>query len=183
MVLRLAIFGGRRVTDSTPVTRALAAMNIPHRLFRHPGPVHSLEQAARERGQSPEQVVRSLVFRTGKDEYLMVLIAGARQVSWPALRRYLGQSRLTMASEAEVLAATGYERGAVSPFGLPKPMRLLLDESVLAQEEISLGSGERGVTVFLRVEDLRRALGEVEVGQFGEGGASAEDVTKITPKG
>jgi prolyl-tRNA editing enzyme YbaK/EbsC (Cys-tRNA(Pro) deacylase) len=92
-------------------------------------------------------------------------------VSWPALRRYLGQSRLTMASEAEVLAATGYERGAVSPFGLPAPMRLLLDESVLAapREEISIGSGERGATVFLRVADLRRALGDVEVGQFGEG--------------
>jgi Cys-tRNA(Pro) deacylase len=155
--------------DSTPVTRALAALNIPHRVFRHPGPIHSLEQAARERGQSPEQVVRSIVFRVGKDEYVMVLIAGSRQVSWPALRRHLGQSRLTTASEAEVRAATGYERGAVSPFGLPTPMRVLLDESVLAQEEISLGSGVRGVTVFMRVEDLRRALGDVEVGKFGEG--------------
>jgi Cys-tRNA(Pro) deacylase len=157
--------------DSTPVTRALAALNIPHRLFRHPGPVHSLEQAARERGQAPEQIVRSIVFRVGQGEYVMVLIAGARQVSWPALRRYLGQSRLTTASEAEVLTATGYERGAVSPFGLPAPMRILMDESVLAapQDEISLGSGERGATVFLRVADLRRALGEVEVGQFGEG--------------
>jgi len=157
--------------DSTPVARALAALNIPHRLFRHPGPVHSLEQAARERGQSPDQVVRSIVFRVGQGEYVMVLVAGARQVSWPALRRYLGQSRLTMASEAEVLAATRYERGAVSPFGLPAPMRLLLDESVLAapREEISIGSGERGATVFLRVADLRRALGDVEVGQFGEG--------------
>jgi Cys-tRNA(Pro) deacylase len=155
--------------DSTPVTRALAALNIPHRLFRHPGPVHSLEQAARERGQSPDQVVRSIVFRVGQGEYVMVLVAGARQVSWPALRRYLGQSRLTMASEAEVLAATGYERGAVSPFGLPAPMRILVDEGVLAQDEVSLGSGVRGATVFLRVADLRRALGDVEVGQFAEG--------------
>jgi len=158
------------MTDSTPVTRALAAMGIAHRLFRHPGPVHSLEQAAREQGQAPEQVVRSLVFRAAKDDYVMVLIAGARQVSWPALRRHLGQSRLTTATEAEVLAAIGFERGAVSPFGLPKPMRILLDESVLAapEGEISIGSGERGATVFLRVEDLRRALGEIEVGKFGE---------------
>lgn len=157
--------------DSTPVTRALVALNIPHRLFRHAGPVHSLEQAARERSQSPDQVVRSIVFRVGQGEYVMVLVAGARQVSWPALRRYLGQSRLTMASEAEVLVATGYERGAVSPLGLPAPMRVLLDESVLAapREEISLGSGVRGVAVLMRVEDLRRALGNVEEGQFGEG--------------
>ncbi len=153
-------------TDSTPVTRALAALNIPHRLFRHPGPIHSLEQAAQERRQSPDQVVRSIVFRVGKDDYVMVLIAGARQVSWPALRRHLGQSRLTMANESELLAATGYQIGAVSPFGLPRPLRLLLDESVLAPDEISIGSGERGATVILRSEDLRQALGEAEVGQF-----------------
>ena len=149
-----------------PVTRALAALNIPHRLFRHPGPIHSLEQAAQERGQSPDQVVRSIVFRVGKDEYVMVLIAGARQVSWPALRRHLGQSRLTMANESELWAATGYQIGAVSPFGLPRPMRLLLDESVLAPDEISIGSGERGATVILRSEDLRQALGDAEPGLF-----------------
>jgi len=155
------------MNDAPPVARVLDALGIPHRLFRHPGPIHSLEQAARERGQSPDQVVRSIVFRAAKGEYLMVLIVGDRQVSWPALRRYLGQSRVSMASETEVLAATGYERGAVSPIGLPTPMRVLLDESVLAQTEISIGSGERGVTIILRTSDLRRALRDVEVGQYG----------------
>ncbi len=153
---------------STPVTRALAALNIPHRLFRHPGPVHSVEQAARERGQKPEQVVRSIVFRLAQGDFLMVLIAGRLQVSWPALRSYLGQSRLTMASEAEVLSATGYPVGAVSPFGLPAAMRTLIDESVLSQEEISIGSGERYATVIMCTQDLLKALGPVEAGEFAQ---------------
>jgi len=156
-------------TESTPVGQALVALNIPHRVFQHPGPITSLEQAAEERGQSPDQVVRSIVFRVGKDEYVMVLMAGARQVSWPALRRHLGQSRLTMANESELLAATGYQIGAVSPFGLPRPMRILADESVFASDEVSIGSGVRGTTVILRSEDLRRALVEAEIGQFAEG--------------
>jgi Cys-tRNA(Pro) deacylase len=156
------------MNDALPVARALAALNIPFRVFRHPGPVESLEQAARERGQSPDQVVRSIVFRVAKGEFIMALVAGARQVAWPALRRYLGQSRVSMASEAEVLAATGYARGAVSPIGLPAPMRILLDESVLAVEEISIGSGRRGTTVILRSEDLKRALKDAEVGKFAE---------------
>lgn len=153
-------------SDSTPVTRALAALNVPHRLFRHPGPVASLEQAARERGQHPSQVVRSIVFRVGEGEYVMVLVAGAAQVSWRALRRYLGQSRLTTATEAELLQVTGYSVGAVSPLGLPKPMRVLVDESVFEPDEISLGSGERGLTVILRSADLRRALAQAEIGRF-----------------
>ncbi len=154
--------------DLPPVARALNAMRIPFLLFRHPGPVHSLEQAARERGQSPDQVVRSLVFRLTKGEFVMVLVAGERQVSWPTLRRFVGQSRVSMASEAEVLAATGYERGAVSPFGLPRPMRVLIDESVLAQSEISIGSGVRGTTVILRSEDLLQALPDADRGRFSE---------------
>jgi Cys-tRNA(Pro) deacylase len=152
--------------DSTPVSRILAKKGVPHREFRHPGPVHSLEQAALERGQQPEQVVRSIVFRLAKGEYAMVLIAGPAQVSWPALRRYLGQSRLTMASHDEVLAATGYQRGAVSPFGLLQSMRILVDHRVLEPEEISIGSGVRGVTIILRTRDLAGALGDYEAGDF-----------------
>ena len=141
-------------------------MNIPHRLFRHAGPIESLEQAARERGQQPEQVVRSILFRLEKDKYIMVLVAGAAQISWQALRRYLGRSRLTMAKPEEVLAVTGYAIGTVSPFGLPKQLRILVDESVLGQDEISMGSGEKGMGIIMRQEDLMRALGEVEIGRF-----------------
>lgn len=151
------------MNDSTPVTEHLAGLGIPHRLFRHPGPVHSLEQAAVERGQRPEQVVRSLLFRLAEDNFVMVLIAGPAQVDWRALRRYLSESRLTTASRDEVLAQTGYEPGAVSPFGLPKPMRILVDESVLAEQELSIGSGVRGATVILGSRDLLAALGDVEV--------------------
>ena len=96
----------------------------------------------------------------------MVLMAGPSQISWPALRTFLGQSRLTMASEEEVLAATGYRIGAVSPLGLPGPMRILADEGIFIPEEISIGSGERGTAIILRSTDLRKALGEVELGQF-----------------
>jgi Cys-tRNA(Pro)/Cys-tRNA(Cys) deacylase len=149
-----------------PVSRALTALNIPHRIFRHAQPVNSLEQAAQERGQRPEQVVRSILFRLGQDQYAMVLMAGPGQISWKALRRHFGQSRLTMATEAEVLAITGYPIGAVAPFGLPKSLPVLIDESVAAQEEVSIGSGVRGTTVILRMADLLRALGNAKVDQF-----------------
>jgi Cys-tRNA(Pro)/Cys-tRNA(Cys) deacylase len=156
------------MTEATPATRELDALGIPYQTFRHPGPVHSLEQAARERGQRPEQVVRSIVFRVGEGEYVMVLMGGAGQVAWRALRKYLGQSRLTMATEADLMQATGYVPGSVTPFGLPAPMRVLIDEDLLQNDVVSIGSGERGLTILLRVDDLRRALPAAEVGRFGE---------------
>ena len=150
----------------TPVTRALDALNIPYRFFRHPGKVNSLEQAARERGQEPQQVIRSIVFRLSRDDFVMVLVAGPAQISWPALRAYLGQSRLTMADESEILTATGYPIGAVSPLGLPGSMRILVDRSVLQEGEISIGSGVRYTTVILDARDLLKVMGQVEVADF-----------------
>lgn len=150
--------------SDTPVTRALDALGIGYRFFRHSGPVHSLEQAAAERGQKPDQVIRSIVFRLNEGEYLMVLAAGPQQISWPLLRSVLGVSRLTMASPEEVKAVTGYETGAVSPFGLPVTLPLLVDRGVFDQPEISLGSGIRSTTVILSRDALLEALSAV----FGE---------------
>ena len=153
---------------STPVTRYLDEKQIDYRVFTHPGPITSLEQAAHERGQRPEQVVRSIVFRLSDSRFVMVLMAGAQQVSWPALREYLGVTRMTMASPEEVEFHTGYPPGAVSPFGLPKPMRILVDQGVFQEEEISIGSGMRYTTVILGSKDLRRALGRIEDSRFTE---------------
>jgi Cys-tRNA(Pro) deacylase len=152
-----------------PVSLALKSANIPHVVFVHPGPVKSLEQAASERGQQPDQVVRSILFRLGKGQYAMVLIAGPKQISWKALRGYLGISRITTASREEVLQVTGYELGAVAPFGLPSPMRILIDSSVFEHEEISLGSGVRGTAVILDPAELARGIPNAEMGQFKEG--------------
>jgi prolyl-tRNA editing enzyme YbaK/EbsC (Cys-tRNA(Pro) deacylase) len=48
--------------------------------------------------------------------------------------------------------------GTVGPLGLKTTVPVLVDETVLAQEEVSIGSGVRNVAVILRVEDLLRAL-------------------------
>jgi Cys-tRNA(Pro) deacylase len=156
------------MTQSTPVALALDEMNIPYRLFVHPGPVHSLEQAAEERGQAPEQIIRSILFRLALGEYVMVLMAGPQQISWTALRSYIGRSRLTMAKREEVLQATGYELGAVAPFGLPQPMRVLADPSIFTPDEVSIGSGVRGTTIVMQTADLRRALPDVEIVELQE---------------
>jgi prolyl-tRNA editing enzyme YbaK/EbsC (Cys-tRNA(Pro) deacylase) len=143
---------------TTPVTRALDALALPYRLHLHAGPVRSLEQAARERGLAPGQVVRSLVFRLEDGSFVMVLVAGPARVSWAKLRRYLQVSRLTTATPDEVLQVTGYPPGAVSPFGLPQPLRLLADRSLLDSDLLSLGAGVPNAGVILAGQDLLRTL-------------------------
>ena len=151
------------MTEQVPASIALEKLNIPHRVFRHERPVASFEQAASDRNQRPEQIVRSILFQVRPGEFLMVLVAGPAQVDWKRLRQLMKRSRLRMATEEEVLEVTGYRIGAVSPFGLKNPVKILIDDSVLKEEEISLGSGMRGVAIIMKSEDLRRALAESEI--------------------
>lgn len=93
----------------------------------------------------------------------MVLVAGRDQVDWRKLRRLVKRSRVRMATEEEVLEITGYRVGTVSPFGIEQPVKVLLDASVLKEEEISIGSGSRQMAIIMKSADLRRALGNPEI--------------------
>ncbi len=154
------------MTNLSPAAKALEAHSIPYLQFTHPSPPTTIEQAARERNQEIRQVVRSILFRLSEDDYAMVLIAGPQQVSWRGLRKHFNQSRLTIATPEEVEKITGYQIGSVSPFGLPNPIPILVDEGVLAQPAVSLGSGVRGTAILLTKENLLKALGDFEIGQF-----------------
>lgn len=149
--------------NQPPVSLALDKLNVPHRIFRHETPVDSLEKAASDRGQRPSQVVRTILFRVSEDEFALALVAGPGQISWKLLRKLLGKSRITMATEEEVLAVTGYRPGTVGPFGLSKPVRMLVEAGLLKEEEVSIGSGMRDTAVIIKSADLRKALGDAEV--------------------
>ena len=151
------------MNDKPPASIALDQLGIPHRIFRHNTPVTSFEQAVSDRNQRPEQIVRSILFQVRSEEFVMVLTAGREQVDWRKLRKLVGRSRIRMATEDEVLEVTGYGVGTVSPFGMRKPVKVLMDASVLREEEISLGSGVRNTAIILKGADLQRALGEVEI--------------------
>ena len=151
------------MTDQPPASIALEKLNIPHRVFKHETPVNSFEQAASDRYQRPEQVVRSILFQIRPEEFLMVLVAGREQVDWKKLRQFVGRSRIRMAAEEEVLEVTGYRIGTVSPFGLKNKVKILIDASVLKEEEISIGSGVRSTAIIMKSADLRQALHESEV--------------------
>ena len=149
--------------ETPPVSLALEKLNVPHQIFRHETPVDSLEKAASDRGQRPSQVVRTILFRVSEDEFALALVAGPGQISWKLLRKLLGKSRITMATEEEVLSVTGYRPGTVGPFGLLKPVRMLVEAGLLNEEEVSIGSGMRDTAVIIKSVDLLKALGNVEV--------------------
>jgi len=137
--------------------RALAALaGLPHTVLRH-GPVASLEEAAVARGVSPAAVVKTLVVRRGAGDYLFVLVPGDRQISWPKLRALLGVSRMALPPADEALAATGYERGTITPFGSTHAWPVVADER-MAGRTVTLGGGAHGVAVLVAADAVVPAL-------------------------
>jgi Cys-tRNA(Pro)/Cys-tRNA(Cys) deacylase len=136
----------------------LTTSGAEFQIFQHPAPVHSIEQAARERGQQVGQVIRSILFRLPDEEFIMVLVAGPRQVNWQLLRKYIKSNRITLATPEEVFQITGYRIGTVSPFGLPSPIRLLIDRRLLDHDELSIGSGLPGVAIIIKTVAVLKLL-------------------------
>jgi len=66
------------------------------------------------------------------------------------------------------LEVTGYQVGTVSPFGLRTPVNVLIDASVLREEEVSIGSGVRNMAIVMKSTDIQRALGNPEIVSLGE---------------
>ena len=90
------------MTEKTPGSIYLTNSNIPHKEFIHDGKVSSIEQAAEEREQEVNQIIRSILFRIEKEKFALILMAGKARVDWKKIRKHFKVSRLTTASPDEV---------------------------------------------------------------------------------
>jgi Cys-tRNA(Pro)/Cys-tRNA(Cys) deacylase len=141
------------VEADTPATRSLAGSELRHSVIRT-DPPGSVEESARLQGIRVGQLLRTIVVRRGADDYVFVLVPGGRQIDWPRLRAHLGVSRLSLPDAAEASAATGYERGAITPFGSTHPWPVVADATVHEAERVAIGGGGRGVNIHLAPDDL-----------------------------
>jgi Cys-tRNA(Pro) deacylase len=137
----------------TPATRWLAERGIPHRVVVTQ-PASSAEESAEFQGIDLRQLLRTIVVRRGDDDYLFVLVPAGRRFDWPKLRQHLGIKRLSLPDADEAKSATGYERGAITPFGSTGAWPVIADDSIRDVELVAIGGGRRGVNVHLRPDDL-----------------------------
>ena len=150
----------------TPATRAASDAGLTYRVVRT-DPPSSAEESARLQGVALEQLIRTIVVRRRRDDYVFVLVPGGRQIDWPKLRAHLGVSRLSLPDKDEARDVTGYERGAITPFGSARAWPVIADASFAAADTVAIGAGVRGVNLHLSAADLVRVLG-----------ADVADVTK-----
>ena len=137
----------------TPAIRALSGSNIAYRVVRTL-PARSAEESAELQGIDLGELVRTIVVRRGADDYVFVLVPAGREIDWPKLRAHLGVNRLSLPDQDEAKAATGYERGAITPLGAERPWPVVADASIRGLERVAIGGGARGVNLHFSPGDL-----------------------------
>lgn len=135
---------------------ALTSAGVAYSLIRHE-PVRGLAEAAAARGVEIRDVVKTIVVRRGEDDFVFVLVPGDRVIAWPKLRAVLGVNRLSLPDADAAKAATGYERGTITPFGSTTPWPVVADER-LRGRPITLGSGVHDVAVAVDADEALRVL-------------------------
>lgn len=153
----------------TPAIRSLSKSRLDFRVVQTERP-NSVEESAALQGIEVDELLRTIVVRRGTDDYVFVLVPGGRQIDWPKLRALLGVRRLSLPDEAEAREATGYERGAITPFGSIRSWPVIADASLRGLERVAIGGGARGVNLHMAARDLVAQLN-----------ADVADVTIIGP--
>lgn len=141
--------GSERVTD------AARGLGIAVELVERPA-ADSLETAAALLGIEPTSIVKSLVVARSDGTFLFALVPGDRQIAWAKLRAAVGVNKLRLPSADEALAATGYERGTITPLGSSTAWRVYADERISGR--VALGAGAHGMSAFVDAAALLTAL-------------------------
>lgn len=145
----------------TPATRAIADTELDARVVVTDAPSSAVESAALQ-GIDVGHLLRTIVIRRRADDYVFVIVPGGRQIDWKKLRAHLATRRLSLPDADEAKQATGYERGAITPFGSSKAWPVVADASIRELGTVAIGAGARGVNVHVDASALLAALGADE---------------------
>lgn len=156
---------------NSPVTELLQQQDVAYSVIEIPlsedkKPVRNLEELLTQQGINPQSVVRSVLFKTASEKYVLLAVAGGGRADWAVLRQHLNERKCRMAEFDEVPAATGYVVGAVPPIALPETVKVLVDNSVKDYATVVIGSGVLGYALSLKGEDLLRLFDNADQGKF-----------------
>src|SRR6478735_184930 len=149
--------GGAVSTGRERVAEDAQARGVDIRIIERPA-ARSLEEAASLLGIQPSDIVKTLVVKRSDDTFVFALVPGGRKIAWPKLRSVLQVNKLQLPDASVALAATGYERGTITPFGSTTAWPVVADASILGRT-VSMGAGEHGYSLFVDAEALIAAFG------------------------
>jgi Cys-tRNA(Pro) deacylase len=144
-----------------PVERVAAALRagaVDATIQEFPEGTPTAEAAARAVGCSLAEVVKSIVFICD-GKVVLVLLPGDRRADEAKVAVAAGAPHARVAHAREVVAATGFQPGAVAPLGLRAGGPVLLEQTALTHERVWVGAGSETHMAGLAPSELQRLTG------------------------
>ncbi len=140
----------------TRATQQLARLGISHRVHRYSrDPRHSSygQEASEALGVPPDRVFKTLIADVdGTLTVAVVPVAGSLDLK--ALATAVGGKKAAMADPVQAEKASGYVTGGIAPFGLRRPLPVVVDETALGHPTVFCSAGQRGLQIELAPADL-----------------------------
>ena len=149
--------------EKTNAARLLDRARVPYTLVPYAVDDSDLSatRVARELGEDPRNVFKTLVMRGDKTGLIACLAPGDADVDLKAVAKASGNKKVEMLPLKELLPATGYIRGACSPLGMKKPLPTWIDASCASLDHLFVSAGVRGLQLRLSPDDLTRVTGAI----------------------
>lgn len=109
-------------------------------------------------GENIDQVFKTLVLRGDKTGHFVCVIPGDKEVDLKLAAKASGNKNCEMIPMKELLATTGYIRGACSPIGMKKCFPTYIHETCLKHPYLYVSAGQRGLQIKISSEDLIREV-------------------------
>ncbi|EGU49221.1 hypothetical protein VII00023_14640 [Vibrio ichthyoenteri ATCC 700023] len=138
----------------TPLTQYLDQQQVDYRLLMHQTPSVSIEDAARQRGIRPAQMVKAILLRDMGDQFALACVPGDQSVDPKKVRALLQCRRMTCVDLTQVTAVTGYQIGTVTPLLLKTAMPIIFDPQLEQESEVTISSGSNMAGIALQLHDL-----------------------------
>ena len=116
-----------------------------------------------ELGVDEHAVIKTLVMRDERQQPLVVLMHGDREVSTKNLARQIDAKSIEPCEPADAERHTGYQVGGTSPFGMRKRLPVYIERTILELPRIYINGGRRGLLVSMTPTDLARVLSPTPV--------------------
>jgi Cys-tRNA(Pro) deacylase len=114
--------------------------------------------AARALNVEERWVIKTLVMEDEKRNPILVLMHGDNKVSTKAFARVLGVKTIKPCEPHVAYKHTGYLIGGISPFGIRKPIKICVEETILNLQKIYINAGKRGLLAEISPKDVVRIL-------------------------
>jgi len=115
-------------------------------------------------GLSENQTVKTLIFSTDKDEQVLVMVGGNKNVVSGHLKKVVGSRNIQLSSPETVLKITGYQIGSIPPFSWqPDGFRSFLDSDLMSETILAVGAGVWGNEILITPSNLLSASSAVVV--------------------